>query len=102
MPRLRESGGVPPLPLHVFWCVDGKLLLRALVVKDVGNQDIARISWRIMLKSVPGKEILIMWTGCKFIKLCSVREFNTRGAADSCYGKCDYTITKSMKRLPLH
>jgi len=71
-------------------------------VKNVGNQDIARISWRIMLKSVPGKEILIMWTGCKLIKFCSVREFNTRGAADFCYGICDYTITISIKLLLLH
>jgi hypothetical protein len=71
-------------------------------VKDVGNQDIARISWRIMLKSVPGKEILMMWTGCKFIKLCSVREFNIQGPADSCYGIGDYTINKSIKLLHLH
>lgn len=71
-------------------------------MKDVGNQNISRISWRIMLKSYPGKEILIIWTGCKFIKLCSVREFNARSAADSCYGIRDYTITKSMKLLPLH
>jgi hypothetical protein len=71
-------------------------------VKDVGNQDIAKIGWRIMLKSVLGKGILIIWTEFKFIKTCSVRKFITRGAADSCYGICDYTMTKSMKLLPLH